>query len=194
MSLPACAGFLSSFLTPWLLLRKAVEVKIQMQTQREALERTNWKTNSAEQGEKACDIHEIVWLERAQAKRAGCVCFPRDTSRAVSSSIFEGFLGYSAHVAPSDYSFEVCILMRGCLGRSQLVACQARRRMEGAGRLPTQCAALGVLAPASPRGVCSGPQTLGHLPEKRRFLERQPLSECPPARRPRGLFAASRAC
>lgn len=62
----------------------------------------------------------------------------------VSSSIFEGFLGYSAHVAPSDSSFEVWILMRGCLGRSQLVTCQVRRRMEGAGRLQTQCAALGM--------------------------------------------------
>lgn len=39
----------------------------------------------------------------------------------VNSSIFEGFLGYSAHVAPSESGFEVLILARGCHGRSGLV-------------------------------------------------------------------------
>lgn len=50
-----------------------------MKTQREALERTNWKTNSVEQGEKARDIQEIAWLEiELSQKLASCIFFPQD--------------------------------------------------------------------------------------------------------------------
>lgn len=169
-----------------------------MKTQREALERTNWKTNLVEQGEKAHDIQEIAWLEiELSQKLASCIFFPPGQLVPI---FLRGFLGYSAHVAPSGSGFEGLILRRGCLGRSGLVPRQARRRMEGAKWVQTWHEAFRAQpqpASASPRGFCSGPQTPGHLPEKRgswRFLEKQLPTKSPQSIGSGGLFAAAWAC